>query len=71
MVNCNYENYGCEGGYLTTTIEYLQNEGLVPSDCNKYQEKIKSCTYECELGEYKKHFCKIGSLKALTTVSEI
>ena len=23
MVNCNYENYGCAGGYLMTSIDYL------------------------------------------------
>ena len=23
MINCNYENFGCTGGYLMTTIDYL------------------------------------------------
>ena len=29
MVNCNYENYGCLGGYLITSIDYLVVEGAV------------------------------------------
>ena len=36
MVNCNYENYGCVGGYLMTTIDYLMTEGAVPKDCIPY-----------------------------------
>ena len=29
MVDCNYENYGCMGGYLITSIDYLMVEGAV------------------------------------------
>lgn len=33
MVNCNYENYGCLGGYLMTSVDYLMVEGAVPQSC--------------------------------------
>ena len=29
MVNCNYENYGCSGGYLINSVDYLMVEGAV------------------------------------------
>jgi hypothetical protein len=38
MLNCNYENLGCMGGYLTTAIDYLQMEGLVSKQCIPYAE---------------------------------
>ena len=37
MVNCNYENYGCMGGYLITSIDYLMVEGAVSNTCMPYE----------------------------------
>ena len=48
MINCNYENFGCTGGYLMTTIDYLQIEGLVSNTCVPYAEKVNQCSYRCE-----------------------
>lgn len=74
MINCNYENYGCGGGYLMTSIEYLQNEGVVPLECDPYLDKQKTCNYKCngnQTSNYTKSFCKIGSLKVSTKRADI
>lgn len=39
LVDCNYENYGCQGGYLITSIDYLMVEGAVSNTCTPYVEK--------------------------------
>jgi len=69
MVNCNYENYGCLGGYLMTTIDYLMTEGNVPSHCMPYQEERGMCTYRCNDGvsSYDKYYCKTGTMNISTT----
>lgn len=68
MVNCNYENYGCLGGYLMTTIDYLMTEGNVPRDCLSYVEEREMCTYRCEDGvrPYDKYYCKVGTMTITT-----
>ena len=73
MVNCNYENYGCMGGYLMTTIDYLMTEGVVPRDCIPYQEARDFCTYRCYdgLSDYDKYYCKPGSMLIATTHDQI
>ena len=74
MVNCNYENFSCAGGYLMPAIDYLQTEGVVPRDCLPYKGEGDYCTYRCENGKvdnYVKHFCKVGSLHIATRREEI
>jgi cathepsin B len=74
MVNCNFENFGCIGGYLTNTIDYLQTEGLVASECVKYQEAVGMCSYRCDEGASEiaeRYYCKVGSMKIATTFEEI
>jgi len=68
MVNCNYENYGCMGGYLMTTIDYLMTEGNVPNTCMPYLEERGMCTYRCNDGvsSYDKYYCKTGSMTIST-----
>jgi hypothetical protein len=74
MVDCNFENFGCVGGYLTNTIDYLQTEGVVPSDCIAYKEDLGLCSYRCDNGESTgsdRYYCKIGSMVIATTHKEI
>ena len=47
MINCNFENFACKGGYLMTTIDYLQTDVLVSSDCEPYKGFADNCTYQC------------------------
>lgn len=70
MVNCNYENFGCAGGFLMPSIDYLQIEGVVPHDCVRYNAKAKACFYQCEAIShevYKKYYCETGSLRVLSS----
>lgn len=74
MVDCNFENFGCVGGYLTNTIDYLQTEGVVPSDCISYKEDLGLCSYRCDNGTSTgsdRYYCKIGSMVIATTHKEI
>lgn len=48
MVNCNFENYGCSGGYLMTSIDYLQIEGLISNQCTAYKGAVGTCSYACD-----------------------
>jgi len=59
MVMCDFENYGCSGGYLVPTIDFLQKEGVVEEQCVPYAGKDKFCTFRCTdpTKEYKKYFC--------------
>lgn len=73
MVNCNYENFGCGGGYLMTTIDYLQVEGLVSRECVPYAGVAQQCSYRCAEASIpmQRHYCKLGSLKVMTAIEEI
>ena len=74
MVNCNYENYGCLGGYLITSVDYLMVEGAVSNTCVPYEESSGFCTYRCSDGgktSYDKYYCKPGTLAIAVTHDEI
>ena len=74
MVNCNYENYGCEGGYLVTSVDYLMVEGAVPEQCVPYIDDMNMCSYRCSdsgFTEYEKYYCKPGTLAIAVTYDEI
>lgn len=73
MVNCNFENFSCLGGYLTTTLDYLQVDGLVTSECQGYHSQMQSCSYECDTPDvkYGKYYCELSSLKVLTDSESI
>ena len=74
MVNCNYENYGCMGGYLITSIDYLMVEGAVSNTCMPYDEAASMCSYRCADGgktAYDKYYCKPGTLDIAVNYNEI
>ena len=74
MVNCNYENYGCMGGFLLTSIDYLMAEGAVSNTCVPYIDNQATCGYECSDGtrdQYEKYYCQPGSLAIAVTFDEI
>ena len=47
MINCDYSNGGCNGGYLTPSIGYLMAEGLVSDACLPYENGAGFCSYKC------------------------
>ena len=74
MVNCNYENYGCMGGYLLTSIDYLMVEGSVPNTCIPYIENQAVCSFACSDGtrnQYVKYYCQPGSLELAVNYDDI
>ena len=74
MVNCDYNSAGCNGGYSTAAVSYLIEEGVVSEACLPYKAAMSpSCTYQCDdpTIEYKKYYCKIGSMRILTNFDEI
>lgn len=48
MINCAYENYGCNGGYLIPAIDFLTTEGVAPLSCFPYIENRDSCSSKCK-----------------------
>lgn len=74
MVNCDFTNAGCHGGFLTPSLNYLLAEGLVSEACLPYQSKMHFCEYRCSTGPsvaYEKHRCKAGSAKLMTSIAEM
>ena len=74
LVDCNYENYGCEGGYLMTSMDYLMSEGTVPRDCMPYTGVTGTCTYRCADGDqsrYNKYYCKPGTLNITSSYEKL
>lgn len=74
MVNCNYENFGCTGGYLLTSIDYLMVEGAVSNTCVEYIEDQAICSFKCDDGSrknYDKYYCQPGSLEIAVNFDEI
>ena len=45
MVNCAFESYGCEGGYLIPAVDFLVTEGVTRESCFPYLEIKKECSY--------------------------
>lgn len=72
---CDFENFGCQGGLLVNTIDFLQTEGVASDECMPYQDKGSSCSFSCinqDLDYLKsKYYCKPGSLKILTSYDAI
>lgn len=72
-MSCNYENYGCDGGYLVPAIDYLQAEGIADDQCMPYQDEVSHCNYKCLDSKfaYKKHYCTVGSMVIAVSEQEI
>jgi cathepsin B len=76
MVTCDYNNGGCNGGYLAATIPFLQMEGVVTESCKPYRSGVGIngfCQMRCSnLSEaYTKYYCKKGSHSAPVTAVDI
>jgi cathepsin B len=73
MVNCDFSNFGCNGGYLTPSLGYLMAEGVVSEDCIPYENSAGFCGYKCTESskKYRKYACKVGSSVFPTKVDDI
>ena len=73
LVSCDYNNYGCDGGYLDYTWQYLQNSGAVTESCYPYESAsgvVPACKTECVNGEEWVKY-KATQYKEYTTPSAI
>jgi hypothetical protein len=49
MVDCDYENFGCKGGYMVSAIDFLITEGVTTLNCMKYiNDKKNGCSFTCD-----------------------
>ena len=73
MLNCNFENLGCYGGYMVQAIDFLMQEGITTNQCLPYKNDKHTCTFRCDnqLDSYTKYYCKPGSIKIFTGIFEI
>ena len=65
MIECDLDNSGCIGGWLTPSTLYIEEFGLVTEECMPYTGETAFCQYKCsnEGVEYDKYYCKDNSLK--------
>ena len=74
QVSCDYNNYGCDGGYINLAWSYLQNTGIVTDACFPYQSgsgNAPACptSKTCADGSaWTKYKCASGSVVNPTTV---
>ena len=48
MVNCDFENFGCEGGYVIPAIDFLITDGTTTNKCVKYKNEDSQCVFQCD-----------------------
>ena len=48
MVNCDFENSGCSGGYMVNAIDFLMTEGTVTYGCKPYLNILDFCDSRCD-----------------------
>ena len=48
MVNCDFNNYACDGGYLINSIDFLISEGVATMDCVGYYDTNGWCGFQCD-----------------------
>mmetsp|Transcript_31401 Transcript_31401/g.30750 ORF Transcript_31401/g.30750 Transcript_31401/m.30750 type:complete len:278 (+) Transcript_31401:146-979(+) len=73
MVMCSFENFGCGGGYLVPTVDFLMKEGLVTEECQPYHPADMYCTFTCASSKtkYEKYFCRQGTVVLATSPEQI
>jgi len=73
MVSCDFENYGCSGGFLLTSIDFLEAEGVVSEECMPYEDKDRYCYFKCTnvTNPYRKYYCAPGTMRIATNYAEI
>lgn len=77
QVSCDYNNYGCDGGYINLAWTYLTNTGIVTDACLPYASAsgvAPACptNKQCKDGSvWTKYKCTAGSVVNPTTPSAI
>jgi len=66
LVSCDIRNDGCQGGWPAWALQYIiDNKGMVPETCYKYQAQSRACPNKCDNGDdwVKAHVCNCFGLK--------
>jgi len=74
LVSCDIRNDGCSGGWPTWALQYvIDNKGLVPETCYKYQGTNQKCPGKCDDGTdwTKAHVCNCQGLKQCLGVENL
>ena len=76
LASCDTFNGGCNGGYITESINYLITEGLVTEECMPYTSGVGQqsfCSFSCSNSNvaYEKYACQLGSAFIALTYDEI
>lgn len=50
LIDCDFDDYGCDGGWPQTAWEYLRNKGVPSDQCYPYKAYGQSCTQKCTDG---------------------
>ena len=76
MVNCDFTNGGCNGGWLSNAVNYLVTDGVVADTCLPYassEGRDFYCKFRCESPSvmYRKYYCKKDSVVMPITTEDI
>lgn len=74
LIDCDFSNAGCSGGWLTNSLNYLIKSGTVLETCNPLASSTANfCLYRCATNTdaYTKYYCKWNTMKLLTSETAI
>jgi len=73
MVDCSLMNYGCNGGFATFSIDFLESDGLVSEACQPYKDTTGQCSYKCTDPNvpFTKYYCKRNSMRIMNNEEDI
>lgn len=60
LVDCDTRNYGCNGGYLDVSWDYIVNSGIVSDDCLPYTSG-GGTSGQCPTNDFNNHRCPSGA----------
>jgi cathepsin B len=76
LVSCDRNDYGCEGGYVDKSWDYIRDVGIVTDDCLPYVSgdgNSRTCPFngatgKCKQGAFKKY--RVSSHQQHTTIAD-
>ncbi len=76
LVSCEKDNYGCDGGYVDKSWDYIRDHGIVTDECLPYTSgkgTSNACPFKadkgkCQKGVFKKY--KVESHKQYETIED-
>jgi hypothetical protein len=50
LLDCNYFSQGCEGGFAFEVLRYINEFGVLGSECMSYKAGVRRCLNVCDSG---------------------